>query len=481
MAEVLELPVKNGRAEISKEVKMKLWAGISSIAFLVLVVGMDPISLRSVQSEFSNHLPISGRKLAQSDLTYMVDRLTDTDPTGGGEGLGLTGDLRYSIINAQSGDRIVFSITGTINLSGSLPPLTQSITIQGMDGLIVSGEEGSVFFVNSGAHVVISNLTITGGMGNGGGVLNKGTLMLNNVTISGNTAGDPTNGGGTGAGIWNDPNGDLTLNNSTISDNTALGNSSYNPSRGGGIANYGTLTLNNSTVSGNSALEGSGGGISNTLPASTLTLNNSTISDNSAIGALGNGSGIDNLGKLHIRNTIIAGNLDDDVYGIFTSEGHNLIGNATGGSGFRPDLGDLLNLDPLLGPLGDNGGPTPIHALLQGSPAIDADDNATCASEDQRGVFRPQDGNQDGTTTCDIGAYEFDDIPSKATVTPVPIDTLTPTLTSAPLFTATPTIDVTEDVPARTPTATPVPPRLPCSSAAILVILSIFLMRLRLR
>ncbi|MEP6993785.1 MAG: hypothetical protein ABI968_04610, partial [Acidobacteriota bacterium] len=218
--------------------------------------------------------------------TYVVDRLTDLNPSGGGQGVNLVGDLRYAMGNAQSGDGITISVTGTINLAGALPTLAQNISIQGPGAklLTVHGLGGSVFAVGSGRIVVLSGLKITGGVGNGGGILNQGTLTVNNSTVSGNTAGDPTNGNGTGAGIWNYVNATLTLNGCTVSGNTVVGDLSYAPSRGGGIANYGTVTLNNSTIAGNTANQGFGGGISNSLNTSTLTLNNSTVSGNSSPG-----------------------------------------------------------------------------------------------------------------------------------------------------------------------------------------------------
>ena len=347
-----------------------------------------------------------GQIPAQISQTYIVDRLTDANPASGGQGTGLTGDLRYALTQAQTGDHISFSVTGTINLSSFLPMLTRNISIDGpgADILTVDGAGGSVFAIGSGATVMISGLTITGGTGNGSGIFNAGTLTLNKVTVSGNQAGDPTNGGGTGAGIWNYSSGKLTINSSTISGNRALGNSSYNPSRGGGIANYGILSLENSTVSGNSVSEGSGGGISNTLTTSILQVNNSTISGNAATGAAGLGGGLYNLGTINISNTILAGNSNQDVHGALTSQGHNLVGNTSGGSGFRPDLGDLLNVNPSLGPLQSNGGPTFTHGLLAVSPAIQAGDDTRCPATDQRGATRPQGIH------CDIGSYEYQGI-----------------------------------------------------------------------
>jgi hypothetical protein len=92
-----------------------------------------------------------------------------------------------------------------------------------------------------------------------------------------------------------------------------------------------------------------------------------------------------------------------------TSLGHNIDSGAS--CGFTSP-GDLGNTDPQLGLLADNGGPTDTHALLPGSPAIDAGINANCPDEDQRFIARPQDGDGDATAVCDIGSYEAESPPS---------------------------------------------------------------------
>jgi hypothetical protein len=121
---------------------------------------------------------------------------------------------------------------------------------------------------------------------------------------------------------------------------------------------------------------------------------------------------------LGVRNTIIALNQvdftgsDPDMSGDFTSQGHNLIGDGTGGSGFTKGVnGDIVgtaanSIDPKLGPLANNGGPTKTHALLAGSRAIDQGDNANLPYTDQRGFPRKKDGNRDGRVIVDIGAFE---------------------------------------------------------------------------
>src|SRR5262249_34961169 len=99
-----------------------------------------------------------------------------------------------------------------------------------------------------------------------------------------------------------------------------------------------------------------------------------------------------------------------DVSGAFVSGGYNLIGVTNDSTGFG-DVGDQLNANPLLGPLGNYGGPTPTMALRSGSPAIDKGASFGYAT-DQRGFARPVDdasvGNASGGDGADIGAFEVD-------------------------------------------------------------------------
>jgi hypothetical protein len=273
--------------------------------------------------------------------------------------------------------------------------------------------------------VEISGLTIANGLvfDVGGGIFNAGTLTITNSTLSGNSAG----GGG---GIFS--SGTLTINSSTLSGNSASFNTRFGS--GGGISSSGTPTINSSALSGNSAngFGSSGGGISS---SGTLTINSSTLSGNSANVFNATGGGIYNTGALSVtsstlsgnsagggggifistsatvtalRNTILAGNTapgGPDVSGPLNSQGHNLIGDGTRGSGFDPT--DLVGtstapIDPMLGPLADNGGPTQTMALLPGSPAVGAGDPTDAPQFDQRGPGFARIVNG----MIDIGAFE---------------------------------------------------------------------------
>jgi CSLREA domain-containing protein len=222
-------------------------------------------------------------------------------------------------------------------------------------------------------------------------------LPTGNLTASGLTI---RNGRTTqsGAGIRNE--GNLTLSSATLTGNETPA------SFGGAIANTtGTLVLTNVTISGNRA-ENDSGGIDQG-PGGQANLNNVTITGNTADtdGNGGTGGGLVAKGTVNLRNTIIAGNKDFSEAGVgaspncsgtLTSQGHNLIADRTG-CGFAPRGGEEFNVNPRLGPLANNGGSTFTHALLAGSPAINAGAKGVTPA-DQRGVPR---------RTPDIGAYEF--------------------------------------------------------------------------
>lgn len=166
----------------------------------------------------------------------------------------------------------------------------------------------------------------------------------------------------------------------------------------------GSGTISNSTLSGNTALAWHGGALFHTDGA--LAVTSSTITANSSAGAaVFVGTFTDAGATLALTNTVVAGNAGEGcLLGAFgagpvslVSGGHNVFAT---GSGCNPVASDQEVADPGLELLADNGGPTLTHALLDGSPAIDAGDGAFCPATDQRGVARPQGPE------CDVGAYE---------------------------------------------------------------------------
>jgi predicted outer membrane repeat protein len=236
-------------------------------------------------------------------------------------------------------------------------------------------------------------------------------LTLTNSRVYSNTV------NGTGGGIF------LTLGTMIITNSQISSNTSTNT--GGGISSGGILTLVNSTISGNHAAS-SGGGIDvriHTAQLFNVTIaNNTTDSDGDDDG---NGGGVyitPTDGIFTATHTIISGNIDNspaadkhpDCSGLLIGEGYNLIEETTGCTLGGDTTGNITGTSPNLGPLQDNGGDMLTHALLAGSPAIDAGNAAGCLdqnglplSTDQRGFIRLVDGGS-GSAICDIGAYEYD-------------------------------------------------------------------------
>ena len=304
----------------------------------------------------------------------------------------------------------------------------------GDGGGIVSGDPslGRFTVANLNKVTITNNSTGSGGgaadSGSGGGIyVNQGLLNLTDSTVSNNHTGNanpganPIRTAGSGGGILN--NAQLIVKNSLISGNTTGTSSPGSHSTGGGISNLEDLTLTNTTVSGNSTGSGAsmGGGIFTNL---IVSLTNCTITKNISPNGFGNGI-TGQLGRYVIGNTIIAGNgasgngPDLESGPVYISRGNNLIGNADGVSDFN-NIGDqtgstVTPLDPRLGPLANNGGPTLTHALLSNSTALDAGDNNLAADAsanflktDQRGAQRFADSaDADSTATVDIGAFEF--------------------------------------------------------------------------
>jgi CSLREA domain-containing protein len=249
----------------------------------------------------------------------------------------------------------------------------------GTDPVLVNGSALSRVFdlQAAGDGTTISGLTIENGKENfGGGIRNGARTLIENSTITNNEA-----SAGTGGGIYTAGTGDLTLENVTTSTNKST-------TRGGGIAVA---------------------GIKATLLGVTITGNTADSDANGGVGEDGGGlsAGVD----VTIQGTVIAGNTDaspgaeaPDCFDQailplhnLTSGGNNLIG-ITAGCNYVAGSGDVLDTDPKLDPLADNGGTSYTHALQVGSPAVNKG-SAEQRATDQRGELRQG--------RADIGAYEL--------------------------------------------------------------------------
>ena len=309
---------------------------------------------------------------------------------GGDEDLGATGDLDVTddlgMIGALDG--------GTIVDGGGIDRV---LDVHGLVGVFV-------------AYMTVRNGVAAGSNPSGGAIRNSGGhLDIIASTISGNSA------PGFGGAIYSDGvRSTLTVLASTISGNTAGGG-------GGGVATAGGVAMANSTFSGNRSLQDFGGGLY-LFSEAQADFDNVTITGNMAA-QRGGGLFVEApiaAGTPVLANSIVAANSasrDVDCSGAILSGGYNLIGQGEGCPGFSVTGGDQTGtaaapLDPRLGPLADNGGPTPTHALLAGSPALNAGNptpaggsfptggEGSCQREDQRGIRRHR-------TRCDIGAFEL--------------------------------------------------------------------------
>ena len=339
-----------------------------------------------------------------------------------------------TIVLPASANLTLSAVDNTTFFTG-LPAITSRITIEGNGATIarqVPAPGFSVMVVTNFGDLTLHHLTLSGSVFYAG-LRNYGTASIKDSVISGNSEG----------GVFN--RGTLTIDNSSISDNQVpqfyyyaaggvtnrgtliIENStiSGNGSRyGGGIVNYNTLTIENSTISGNMA-PFSGGGLIN---RGTATIQNSTISGNTASQSPSSGGGVVNYGSVTFSHTLIAGNraaaspeiqnggpscsLNPSRCRVIANNFNLLGANGNSGiTGFTPgptDITPSVSLAQIIGPLRNNGGPTQTHALVAGSPAIDAGNPNGCLTQtDQRGLPRAFDGNRDGSAVCDIGAFEL--------------------------------------------------------------------------
>jgi hypothetical protein len=376
-----------------------------------------------------------------------------------GETVDLT-QLTCSTITLTSGPIVSAPATGYVTLRGA-----------GNSELTIDGNHTDRVIVHNGTRVAVHDLRITAGVTHdangggciystgdvalldtsvtdcetstsgatkaiGGGIRAVRTVVLRGSRVSGNRAranGADAEGGGLHAQSL------ITAFQSTISDNIAYANSSHF-ARGGGVFAAEYLRIDATTLSGNRAGNGAAAYVGSSTLFATPNLVNSTISDNQASGA---GGGLYATDGIELYNSTVSGNTAVFNFGagVYIAGGnaelHSTIvaNNSTGGGLSAADIGghagaivsgahnlviastlalpaDTIAAQPMLGALADNGGGVLTHALLPGSPAIDAGDNPRGEHTDERARVCPPVGPCAQTertlgAATDIGAFEF--------------------------------------------------------------------------
>ncbi len=429
--------------------------GILTIPSTVTV----PLTISGLTIEGGDLVGADGGGISNSGPLFLKDCVVAGNTVMGANGQGASGGGIYNngVIFLMSDTIENNTITGTLLSGGGYGAgvfndgvgelIVNNTTVQGnaIDGsLLASGTVGGAGIANASdwgmsiSDSIIRDNSIYGGWSGGafgGGVYsvpnNDGVGYVEIVlsTISGNSVTNLATVGGQGGGIDN-------ATSMTLVDVTVVGNTAAGPSGGlsiagdgGGIMNqqFGILSITYGTINGNvvagggsvSNPHGGGGGL--TVPLGSAS-------------QLDEGGGIDNLNPngIDLVDSIVAGNTSagtgtfNDVAGaVLPSSTHNLIGDGSGLTGITNGLSgnligtDVAPVDPQLGPLASNGGPTPTEALLPGSPAIDAGlagplplvpfplTNSIPISTDQRGLPRFSG------SAPDMGAYEVQAPPPK--------------------------------------------------------------------
>jgi CSLREA domain-containing protein len=298
------------------------------------------------------------------------------------------------------------SVDGDLDITGDT-----TVTGAGAQTTIVDGNgavtNSRVLHILAGTTVTITGVTVTGGneLGDmypnaGGGIfIDDATQfnLLDSVIIGNRTE------------YWS---GGLDIEGPSLIQNVTVANNVAGEAAGGAEVETEGVTFTNVTFSGNTANE-HGGAVAlhdpGTIFNNVTMIGNRADADGTGTGDTGGGLYADDSAT--IRNSIIAGNTvggagtDPDCTdnGPITSQGYNLV-QVPGTCPFTA-VGDLSGVAPNVAPLADNGGPVPTHALLPGSPAINAGNpaapgsgGAACAAVDARGLPR---------SDCDIGAYEL--------------------------------------------------------------------------
>jgi predicted outer membrane repeat protein len=336
-------------------------------------------------------------KVALADMTLRRGGQPSGSPLSTDQGGAVQNRGELFVLGVKISDSVATDGAAIANGAGTVRMVRSTLEGNGAFSL-------SPIFNAAGATMHIEDSLIRRGYGGcSGAISNQGTMTIQTTEISQN------NGAGAGA-ICNYPSGTLTIDRSLLSDNGKPQSSGFRTTSNGGAIHNGSLfqrggvlRIINSTLSDNAAEYG--GGLF--VASGSADLINVTLSRNSATTS-GGGVYVDPSATLMVLNTIIATSQSGgDCAGRIISGGFNLIQDVAGCTIQGSTTGNILGRDPLLGSLADNSGPTRTHALLPGSPAIDAVlSGCPPPDKDQRGQDRPQDGDGDGTARCDVGAFE---------------------------------------------------------------------------
>ncbi len=416
-------------------------------------IGLGMLSGHSIAESSANEL--KQQKYLQAIRGASITVTTNNATLAKGDGCSLPEAIDNANNDAQphpecapgSGpDEITFdsSLSGSVITLNATLEIDDSLTITGLgqQELSIEGNGNQVISTNYNTPLTVSDVTLTGGSADfGAGISSQGNLTLNRVTLSQNTAND--RGGGIGhffgelvlnqvrvidngaigggGGVYHGASATMMqMNQSTIMNNLSLNDgagllvsgsdatvnqSTFSGNRGGdggGITvRYRDLSVLDSTIANNYA--STGGAVAVTNANSTLLLSNTTLSGNTAGG--GFGAIYMESGTLEMVNSIVANSVSPGAECYAANIATN-VNNLIEDGSCNANAVAPLAVDPMLGPLADNGGPTMTLPPLPGSPVIDSGDNAQCTASDQLGVMRPRDGSGDGMATCDRGAIE---------------------------------------------------------------------------
>ena len=375
------------------------------------------IELDGSQLEINNYADISiqgagvtidanyqSRLLNISNATVYIDSMTLT--RGGVQG----GEQSINAIEVEDSSLTLSNSNITNNLSGYFDAMfrTNNSDVVISNSTISENTLSyrSAFTISNATNVALNNVVITANQAPGNVVVLDGdNISINNTTISENGSNF-----GSALGLQLGSSGIHTITNTTVSNNT-IRNSAIN------VTGSGSITITNSTVSGNSFINNTSttraGGIR--ISRGEINLINTTIANNSAPNIRLFSSSFPPT--VTLTNSIISNAIGGVDCAVSFSSSFNDI---------RSDSNSIIedgscntlarSVDPLLGPLANNGGSTLTHSLLSRSPAINSGDNATCATTDQRGETRPLSASN----ICDVGAVEVLD--DETTTFVIPLD-----------------------------------------------------------